>query len=102
MFCEIRRVLHRRRGDAHDLAADRDEFERLHDALRGVHRVAGDHGLHADRIVPADADFAHAHLAGLAPRVGVKTSAIFQAHLVCSDVSFCRVANMSPTSKNVT
>ena len=26
---QIRRVLHRRRGDAHDLAADGDEFERL-------------------------------------------------------------------------
>ena len=53
---QVRGVLHRRRGDAHDLAADCDEIERLLDGRLGVHRVAGDHGLHADGIFAADGD----------------------------------------------
>ena len=61
---EVRRVLHRRRGDADDFTPDRREIERLLDARRGVHGVAGDHRLHADGIAPADADGADAHLAG--------------------------------------
>ena len=55
---QIRRVLHGRRGDAHDLAADGDEFERLLHAQRRVHRVAGEHGLHDDGMIAADDDAA--------------------------------------------
>jgi hypothetical protein len=51
---QIRRILHRGGGDAHDLTADRDEFKRLLHAGRRVHCVAGDHGLHGDGMVPAD------------------------------------------------
>ena len=50
---QVGRVLHRRRGDAHKLAADGDEFERLPDGQRGVHRVAGEHGLLDDRMIAA-------------------------------------------------
>ena len=55
---QVRRVLHRRRGDAHDLAADGDEFERLLHGHGGVHRVAGEHRLLHDRMVAADDDAA--------------------------------------------
>ena len=55
---EIGRVLHRRRGDADELATDGDEFERLLHALGGVHRVAGEHGLHDDGMIAADDDAA--------------------------------------------
>ena len=55
---QIRRVLHRRRGDADELAADGDQFERLLHAQRGVHRVAGEHGLLHDGMVAADDDAA--------------------------------------------
>ncbi len=69
---QIRRVLHRRRGDAHNLAAHGDEFERLLHAQLRVHRVAGQHRLHDDGMVPADDDpaargIAHHHLTGLSP-----------------------------------
>jgi hypothetical protein len=55
---EIRRILHRGRRDAHDLAADLDQFERLADAERGIHGVAGQHGLHDHGMRPADDDAA--------------------------------------------
>ena len=55
---QVGRVLHRRRGDAHDLAADGDQVERLLHAGGGVHRVAGDHGLHDDGMIAADDDAA--------------------------------------------
>ena len=72
---QIRRVLHRRRGDADELAADGDEFERLPHALGGVHRVAGEHGLHDDGMIAADDDAAARRVAdddfaGLAALVG--------------------------------
>ncbi len=55
---QIGGVFHRGSGDAHDLAADRDEVERLLDRSRGVHGVACDHGLHPDRVIAAEADVA--------------------------------------------
>ena len=55
---QIRGVLHRGRGDADNLAADCDQIERLLHARLGVHRVAGDHGLHHDRMAAADDDAA--------------------------------------------
>ncbi len=58
---QIPRVLHRRRGDAHDLAADRGQLERLCDGCLRVHRVACDHRLDANRIEAADGDISHAH-----------------------------------------
>ena len=60
---QIRRVLHRRRGDADELAADGDEFERLLHGLGSVHRVAGEHGLHDDGMIAADDDAAARRIA---------------------------------------
>ena len=60
---QIGRVFHRRRGDAHDLATDLGQLDRLGDRRFGVHRVAGDHRLDANRIRSADADLADHHLA---------------------------------------
>ena len=99
---KVRSVSYGWRGDTHDLTADSDEIERLTDGFRGIHRVAGDHGLYADRITAAHTNFADAHLPCRAPRIRVKTAAILQAHLVCSGDSFGRVAKISPTSKKVT
>ena len=45
---QVGRVLDRRRGDAHDLATDRRQFERLRDGRFRVHRVAGEHRLHRE------------------------------------------------------
>ena len=74
MFLQVGRVLDRRRGDAHDLAAHRHKVQRLLDALGGVHRVARDHGLHDDRMIAADDDapargIADDHFAGFAPAI---------------------------------
>ena len=55
---QVRRVLHGRGGDAHDLATDGDEIERLLHTGGGVHRVTGDHGLHDNGAVAADDDAA--------------------------------------------
>ena len=73
---EIGGVLHRRRGDADDFAADLDEVEGLLHALARVHRVAGEHRLDADGIGPADADLADLDLAGMAALVVVRIMAI--------------------------
>ena len=51
---EIRGVFDGGRGDADELAADGDEFERLLDAFGGVHGVAGQHGLFHDGMIAAD------------------------------------------------
>ena len=61
---QVARVLDRRGRDPHDLAADRREVHRLLDARLGVHRVAGDHRLDADRVVAADAHLADHDRAG--------------------------------------
>lgn len=73
---EISGVLDRRRGDPDDFAADLDEVEGLLDALAGVHGVAGQHGLDADRVGPAQADFADLDLAGKAALIVVRIMAI--------------------------
>ncbi len=73
---EIGGVLHRRRGDADDLAADVDQIQRLLDALACVHRVAGEHRLDADGVGPADADLANLDLAGQAALVVIRVMAI--------------------------
>ncbi len=53
---QIRRILHRGRGDADDLATHLRQRERLlHTRLR-VHGVARHHRLHPDGIRPADSD----------------------------------------------
>jgi hypothetical protein len=84
---EIGRVFHRRRSDAHDLAANRRKIKRLLDGRRGVHRVAGDHRLDADRIRAAEAHVAHAHLAGGATLVVIRRGAITgAAHWVSGDL----------------
>ena len=53
---QVGRVLYRRCGDADDLATDGDEVQRLLHAGLGVHRVAGDHGLHGDGMLATDND----------------------------------------------
>ena len=70
MCLQVRRILHRRRGDAHDLAADRGQLHRLRDRRLGVHRVARDHRLDANRIRAADADVADHHLTRNAAAIG--------------------------------
>ena len=77
MFCRLAASLTRGGGDADDLAAGGDQFQGLLDALRGVHGVAGDHGLFDDGMIAADDDaavggIAHDHFAGAAPLVEVR------------------------------
>src|SRR5579862_85475 len=60
---QVLRVLHGGRGDADDLATHGGEVERLLDARGGVHGVACQHRLDADRVGAADADFAGADFA---------------------------------------
>src|SRR5437868_3738149 len=55
---EVRGVLYGRGGDSDDLAADSDKVERLLDAGRGIHRVAGEHRLRDDGMRAADDDAA--------------------------------------------
>src|SRR6266481_7999453 len=60
---QIARVFHRRRGNPDNLAPDVRELDRLLDRHPGVHRVASNHRLDADRIVPTNADMAYPDLA---------------------------------------
>ena len=55
---EVGRILHGRRGDPHDLATDRDQFQRLPDTGGGVHRVTGQHGLLDHRMGASHGDTA--------------------------------------------
>ena len=78
---QVGRVLDRRRGDAHELATDLDEFERLLHARGSVHRVAGEHGLLHDGMVAADDDsamlrIADNNFAGFAALVEVRRFAV--------------------------
>ena len=59
---EVARVFHSGCGDAADLTTGIRQFHRLPDARLRVHRVARDHRLDTDRVVPADTDVAHLHL----------------------------------------
>ena len=99
---KVRSVLNGWRSDPHDLTAGRNKIKRLSNGLPGIHRVTGDHGLHADRIACSDTDFSHTHLARFATGIGDGALAVSKTHLDCSVASFGRVAKMSPTSKNVT
>ena len=86
---KVGRVLHRGRGDADDLATDGRQIERLLDGRGGVHRVAGDHRLHADGIAPADADVPHPHLARRAAAIDVRRCAVFHGdYLAVSSETF--------------
>src|SRR6266404_3668498 len=60
---QIARVFHRRRGNPDNLAPDVRELDRLLDRHPGVHRVARNHRLDADRIVSTNADIAYPNLA---------------------------------------
>ena len=60
---QIARVFHRRRGNPDNLASDVCELDRLLDRHLRVHRVASDHRLDANGIVPVDSDVSHPHLA---------------------------------------
>ncbi len=73
---EVGSVLDRGCGDADEFAADLDQVEGLLDALAGVHGVAGEHRLDADRVGAANADFAHFHLAGVAALIMVGIVAV--------------------------
>ena len=108
---QIGRVFHRRRGDAHDLATDVSEFDRLRDGRFGIHRVASDHRLDTDRIRPTDADAADYHFARCATRVAEWIGAIvhrsYGAGVGCVSLggrfgsAFSR-PNQSPISKKLT
>src|SRR5262249_21851876 len=47
---QISGILDRGRSNTNDLATHRHQFESLLDTFRGVHGVAGEHGLHHDRM----------------------------------------------------
>ena len=79
MCCKVGRVLHRRRGDAHDLATDLGQLERLRNRRLRVHRVAGDHRLDANRVVAADAHPADHHFARQTALIVEKVVAIGKA-----------------------
>ena len=74
---QIRRVLHGRRGDANDLAADVCEVDRLLDGCGGIHRVACDHALDANRIIATYGDITDADHARLPPLAVKKRRAEF-------------------------
>ena len=61
---EVGSVLHRRRGDPDELAAHFDEIQRLLHRSGRIHRVAGDHALHDDRVWSPDTHLAYPHLPG--------------------------------------
>ena len=73
---QVGRVFHRRRGDAHDLAAYLRQLKRLRDGSLRVHRVAGDHRLDANRIVAAHTNVPNAHLARDPPMIGKRIRAV--------------------------
>src|SRR4030095_15622480 len=73
---EISRILYRRRGDPDNFTPGVRQLHRLLDRRLGVHRVAGDHRLDADGVVPADADVATLHLARGAAMVVKRITAI--------------------------
>ncbi len=89
---EIARILHRRRGDSDNFAAGVREFHRLLDRRFGVHRVAGDHRLDADRVVSADADIANLHLARGAAMVMERITAIAHENRMYEDSSNLAIA----------
>src|SRR5262249_1656682 len=60
---EVARVLYCGRGDADNLTASLRQFDCLLHRRLGVHRIARDHRLDTDGIVPADAHVSHLHLA---------------------------------------
>ena len=66
---QIARILHRGRGDAHNLASYIRQLDRLLNRRFGVHRVASDHRLDANRIIATNAELADAHFAGDAPPI---------------------------------
>ncbi len=76
MFCKFAASLTVGAVMRDELAADGNEFQRLLDAQRGVHRVAGEHGLHDDRMIAAHhktavRGIADGDLAGLAALVKI-------------------------------
>ena len=108
---QVRRVLHRRRGDAHDLATDGDEVERLLHAGGGVHRVAGDHGLDDDRMATAGNNaamrgVADDNLATLTALKEIRRLAVTHknyfgaAKTTGTSRSACALRSQSPVSKN--
>src|SRR5262245_21165166 len=66
---EIARILHPRRGDPDNFTPGARQLHRLVNRRLGVHRVAGDHRLDADRVVAADTDVSNLHLASGAAMV---------------------------------
>ena len=58
---EVARVFYSGCGDADDLTASVRQLHRLLDRRFRIHRVAGDHRLDTDRVVPADTDVARLH-----------------------------------------
>ena len=59
-------ILHGGRSDTDDFTAHDCQFDCLLNRCVRIHRIAGDHRLGANRIVTADADVAHLHLARFA------------------------------------
>src|SRR5439155_5476338 len=71
------------RGDAHNLAADIDQIQRLLHAGGGVHRIAGEHGLDDYWLIAADdhaavGGISDDHRASVAPAIKKRRLAILK------------------------
>ena len=73
---EIACVLYRRRSDSDYFAARIRQLDCLLDRCFSVHRVARDHRLDTDGIVPADSDVPNLHLARGAAMITKRINAI--------------------------
>ena len=76
---KVGRVLHRRSGDAHDLATDLGQLDALRNRRLRVHCVAGDHRLDPNRVGAADAHPADHHFARQTALIVEKVVAIGKA-----------------------
>ena len=83
---QVRGVNFRLRGDPHDFATGLRQTQHLRDAGRGIACVGSDHRLHADRVVAADPDISHHHLAGDPAGVLEQVRAVAQG---CGRIHFC-------------
>src|SRR5437899_8933033 len=73
---KVARVLHCRCGDPDNFTTGVGQLDRLLDRRFSVHRVARDHRLDTDGIVPADSDVPNLHLARGAAMITKRINAI--------------------------
>ena len=78
---KIARIFHRRRRNSNNFAARLCQLYGFLDRRLRVHRVAGNHRLHTNRIVAADSDVTHLHLARFTPVITKRINAIVHESL---------------------